>query len=62
MKRSKIIILFILGLISISFSQILVHYFNISDLLKGVFIGFGIGLLITSIKFFNLNLQVKKQL
>ncbi|WP_175578697.1 hypothetical protein [Tenacibaculum aiptasiae] len=53
MKRSKIIILFILGLISISTSYIFGHLFNLSDLVKGIFIGLGIGLLIIFLKHYS---------
>lgn len=50
MQKSRIFILFILGLTSISSSYIFEHLFNLSDLVKGIFIGLGVGLLIIPLK------------
>lgn len=47
--KTQVLYLAIIGLLIMAFSQILVHYTNLSDSLYGAIIGSGIGLLIFAI-------------
>ena len=47
MKKAKILL--IVGIFSCSLSQIASHYLNIDDSIKGLGIGFGIGVLLVAL-------------
>ena len=49
MKKGKNLLLIVIGLLIISSSQIVGHYLKISDLVSGILMGAGIGLMIFSL-------------
>lgn len=51
MKKQDLTILLSLGLLSIGLTQIISHYLVLPDLINGLFIGVGIGLMIISLLF-----------
>ncbi|MDX8553744.1 hypothetical protein MK851_08935 [Tenacibaculum sp. 1B UA] len=51
--KRKALILLSIGMLVITTSQILSHFFELPDFTKGSFIGIGIGLLLTSLIFGN---------
>ncbi len=48
MKRNSIILL-VAGLIVLSLAQIINHYTHLPDIIKGLFVGTGIGILILAV-------------
>ncbi len=50
-SKTRTLILLTFGLFVIAFSQIVSHFNSITDLTKGLFMGIGFGLMLTSIFF-----------
>ncbi|WP_298513698.1 hypothetical protein [uncultured Kordia sp.] len=48
-NHRKAILLFIIGILCIVFSQIISHYLEVSDLANGIFKGIGFGVLIIAV-------------
>lgn len=46
--KNKKIIVIVAGILIMAISQILAHYFNFSDIVKGLTNGFGMGVLFTA--------------